>query len=204
MPDRATLLHNSDALVAHYRAILTPPTPADDPQLRAARPSAVLIPIHADAGGAPHVLFTQRSGQLKNHSGQISFPGGRMDPEDASLRAAALREAQEEIGLAPDRVEILGELPGVFTVVSNFLITPFVARAHGTLREIAPAVNAAEVERLIDVPFAHLADPAQSHQEIWERDGRRFPVYFYQFGDHRIWGATAHIVTLLLRLLPES
>src|SRR5947209_3325599 len=93
MPDRVTLLHDIDALAAYYRATLIPPAPLDDPQLRAARPSAVLIPIHTGPDNTPHVLFTQRSSQLKNHSGQISFPGGRMDPEDASLRAAALREA---------------------------------------------------------------------------------------------------------------
>lgn len=202
MADRAACLRDIDALVAHLRAVLLPPVPVTNPAALAARPAAVLIPLHADASGAPHVLFTERASTLQRHSGEISFPGGKHDPEDASLRATALREAGEEIGLAPARVTLLGELTPVFTVVSNYLITPYLGLVRGTLQEIAPSVNAAEVARLIDASLAALADPAIAHTEEWLRQGVAHTVYFYQFGQHRIWGATARIVAELLELLP--
>lgn len=203
MPDRATLLHDLNALVAHLRATLAPPMPPTDPEALAARPSAVLLPLHAGPDGAPHLLFTERSRALARHSGEISFPGGRRDAGDPSLWATALREANEEIGLDPARVTQLGELPAVFTVVSNFLIVPQVGLVRGDLAEIAPALNPAEVALVIDAPLAALADPAIRHTEEWVRNGQARLVYFYQYGPHRIWGATARILADFMRLLPQ-
>jgi 8-oxo-dGTP pyrophosphatase MutT (NUDIX family) len=203
MADRESVLHDLDALVAHLRASLAPPTPPTDPAALAARPSAVLVPLHAGPDGAPHLLFTERSRALARHSGEISFPGGRRDGGDASLWATALREAKEEIGLDPARVVYLGELPAVFTVVSNFLIVPQLGAVAGDLATIAPALNPAEVALVIDVPLAALADPAIYHTEDWTRNGQAHTVHFYQHGPHRIWGATARILADFMRLLPE-
>ncbi len=203
MADHAALLHDLNALVAHLRVALSAPPPPTDPAALAARPSAVLLPLHAGADGTPHVIFTERSRALRRHSGEISFPGGRQDAGDGSLWATALREAQEEIGLAPARVTPLGELPAVFTVVSNYLIVPQVGLVAGTLAEIAPAINPAEVALVIDAPLAALADPAIHHTEEWTRGGRSHLVYFYQYGPHRIWGATARILADLLQRIPH-
>lgn len=202
MVQRAELLRDTAALAAFLRTSLGPPSVPTDPDALAARPAAVLLPIFAGPDGAPHLLFTERSPHLSSHSGQISFPGGKQDPGDASLAATALRETQEEIGLDPARVTLLGELPPTFTVVSNFLIRPQVGLVQGTLAEVAPRVNAAEVAALIDAPLAELADPAILHSEEWVRQGKQVTVYFYQLGPHRIWGATGHILTNLFGLLP--
>jgi 8-oxo-dGTP pyrophosphatase MutT (NUDIX family) len=203
MADRAPLLHDLDALVAHLRATLGAAVAPSDPAALAARPSAVLLALHAGPDGAPHLIFTERAQALSRHSGEISFPGGRQDAGDASLWTTAVREAQEEIGLDPARVTRLGELSAVFTVVSNYLIVPQVGLVRGTLAEIAPTINPAEVALVIDAPLAALADPAIHHTEEWTRGGRSHLVYSYQYGPHRIWGATARILADLLRLIPQ-
>lgn len=202
--DRASLLADTDQCVAWLRARLTPPEPPLEPAARTARPAAVLVPLHAGPGGEPHLLFTVRATTLTRHSGEIAFPGGKRDPDDASLAATALREAREEIGLPEDRVALLGALPPVFTVVSNYVIWPQVGLARGTVGELAPAVNAAEVAAIFVASLAQLADPAIAHTEEWRRDGRARLVYFYQFGAYRIWGATARILAHLLALLPAA
>jgi 8-oxo-dGTP pyrophosphatase MutT (NUDIX family) len=203
MVGRGVLLHDLDALVEHLRTVLSAPAAPTDPAALAARPSAVLLPLHAGSDGTPHLLFSERSRALSRHRGEISFPGGRRDPGDPSLWGTALREAQEEIGLDPARVTFLGELPAVFTVVSNYLIVPQLGSVQGQLAEIAPSINPAEVAMVIDAPLAALADPAIHHTEEWTRDGSAHLVYFYQYGPHRIWGATARILADLLRLLPQ-
>ncbi|HEY7126060.1 MAG TPA: CoA pyrophosphatase [Ktedonobacterales bacterium] len=165
------------------------------------RAAAVLAPLYLH-DGRPHLLFTQRAETLNAHRGEISFPGGRYEPGDGSLEQTALREAREEIGLAPERVELLGLLAPVWTVVSNFTILPFVGllpTGPGDLR-----LNSAEVAALIEAPLAELANPAIFHVEEWVRGGVARPVYFYDFGPHRIWGATARMLFELLELLREG
>jgi 8-oxo-dGTP pyrophosphatase MutT (NUDIX family) len=150
----------------------------------------------------PHVLFTLRAPTLSRHSGQIAFPGGSRDTEDADVVATALREAHEEIGLPPDRVRVLGLLSPVFTVVSNFLIAPVVGWI-----ETEPAhleANPAEVAEIIEVPLAGLSDPAIFHEEVWQRASREVTVSFYDYGEYRIWGATARIVREFLRVLTSA
>ena len=204
MGQREVCLRETAVLVRYLQTALSPPVMPTDPAALAARPAAVLVPIFAAPDGTPHILFTERSPLLTNHSGQISFPGGKQDPEDANLMATALREAEEEIGLTPARVTVLGELPPTFTVVSNYLIRPLVGLVQGTVAEIAAAVNGDEVAAIIDAPLAALADPTIMHSEEWLRQGKPHLVYFYQFGPHRIWGATGHILTNLLGLLPSA
>lgn len=203
MSTRAELIADAARLTEWLRARLPAPALPGDPAARAARPAAVLVPLHAGPQGEPRLLFTERAAALARHSGEISFPGGQQDPGDRSLAATALREAREEIGLPAERVTLLGALPPVFTVVSNYLIWPQVGLVAGGLDEIAPAISPAEVAALIDAPLADLADPAIAHTEVWQRGGVPHTVYFYQHGPHRIWGATARILSDLLALLPE-
>jgi 8-oxo-dGTP pyrophosphatase MutT (NUDIX family) len=171
---------------------------------RAARPAAVLVPLFRGADGSAHLIFTERSRDLSRHRGEIAFPGGMQDPGDPSLAATALREANEEIGLDSAHVTILGALSPVFTVVSNFLVVPQVGMVEGTLAEIAPHINPAEVAGIIDAPLAALADSAIYHSEEWSRGGAAHTVHFFAFGPYTIWGATARILVDLLDLVRRS
>jgi 8-oxo-dGTP pyrophosphatase MutT (NUDIX family) len=151
--------------------------------------AAVLVPI-VDRG-EPYLVFAKRSEQVGHHKGQISFPGGTRDPGDASLLEAALRECEEEIALPRRAVETLGALDDTETVATQFVITPFV----GVVRE--PVIwqpDGREIEKVIEVPWATLADPRNFREEHWERNGVTRPVYFYDWGGEPIWGATARIV----------
>jgi 8-oxo-dGTP pyrophosphatase MutT (NUDIX family) len=151
--------------------------------------AAVLVPI-VDRG-EPHLVFARRSERVGHHKGQISFPGGTLDPRDASLLEAALRECEEEIALPRRAVETLGVLDDTETVATHFVITPFVA----VIREpVAWQPDGREIEEVIEVPFAVLADSRNLRVEHWERDGVTRPVYFYEWGGQPIWGATARIV----------
>lgn len=151
--------------------------------------AAVLVPI-VDRGG-PHLVFAKRSAHVGHHRGQISFPGGTLDRGDASLLDAALRECEEEIALPRCAVETLGALDDTETVATQFVITPFV----GVIREpVTWRPDGREIEKVLEVPFAVLADPKTLRVEHWERNGVTRPVYFYDWGGEVIWGATARIV----------
>lgn len=166
-----------------------------------ARKSAVLLALFSQ-DGETHLAFIRRATTLRAHGGEIAFPGGSYDPSDSSLVATALREAAEEIGLHPTRVEVLGLLSPVFTVVSNFLILPVVAylpQGPGQL-----LAQASEVAEVLLLPLSALSDPAIAHTEIWSNGGRTRPVYFYDYGSLRIWGATGRILASLLTLLNED
>jgi 8-oxo-dGTP pyrophosphatase MutT (NUDIX family) len=158
--------------------------------------AAVLVPI-VDRGG-PHLVFAKRSEQVGHHKGQISFPGGVVESRDASLLEAALRECEEEIALPRHTVETLGTLDDTETFATQFVITPFV----GVIREpVTWRPDGREIERVIEVPFATLADPRTLRVEHRERNGVMRPVYFYEWGGEPIWGATAQIVKHFLDAL---
>src|SRR6266851_473711 len=163
-----------------------------------ARNASVLVGLF-DQNNETHVAFIRRSSTLRAHSGEIAFPGGAADVSDVSPIVTALREAQEEIGLDPSRVEVLGIMSPVFTVVSNFLITPVVAFLPEGPGELH--LQASEVDDLLLLPLRGLADPAIAHTEEWTRDGQARTVYFYDYGACRIWGATARMLNALLGLL---
>jgi len=166
-----------------------------------ARKASVLVGLF-DQHNETYITFIRRASTLRAHSGEIAFPGGAVDLSDVSPIRTALREAQEEIGLDPSRVEVLGVLHPVFTVVSNFLITPVVAylpEGLGTLQ-----LQVSEVEEIILLPLQGLADPAIHHTEEWVRDGTPRTVYFYEYGSYRIWGATARMLNTLLELLQSA
>jgi 8-oxo-dGTP pyrophosphatase MutT (NUDIX family) len=202
LPPFARELAATPTLVERLRAVLSPPDdqPALDTMSRP-RSAAVLLPLY-DRDGVPHLLFTRRAATLRAHRGEISFPGGSRDPADQSLCATARRESSEELGLDPARVQLLGALDPVFTVVSNFLVTPivgFLPQGPGPLRP-----NPAEVAAIIEVPLPALADPAIFHVEHWSRNGIIRSVYFFDYQSLRIWGVTARIVYDLLCCLAHD
>jgi len=158
--------------------------------------AAVLIPVIAQALGLT-VLFTQRTQHLKSHSGQVSFPGGRAEPGDASAEFTALREAQEEIGLALERVEILGRLPEYHTR-TGFRVTPVIGLIQPPL-ELTP--DPREVESVFEVPLSFLLDPANRQRRTRELQGRSVGFYVFEYQGHMIWGATAGMLVNLHKML---
>lgn len=158
--------------------------------------AAVLIPLLLKDEGLS-VLLTQRTNHLRDHAGQISFPGGRMDPEDQSPNDTALRESQEEIGLDPKRVEIIGHLPQYLTV-SGYSVTPVVGLVQA---QAEYALDEFEVADVFEVPLSFLLDPANHQVRLWqsEQGGRRF--YSMPYENRFIWGATAGMLRNLYHLL---
>jgi len=159
--------------------------------------AAVLIPIYEKAG-EHYILFTKRTDDVEYHKGQISFPGGKRDEHDDNLLVTALRESFEEIGLNPEAAEILGELDEEKTVISNFIVSPFVALIPHPYQF---KINDKEVKELVEVPISALLDRANFREEVVVDDGQTFPAYSYHYGDQVIWGATARILNGLLYLV---
>src|SRR5258706_9408064 len=162
-------------------------------------PAAVLVPIVDRAEGLT-VLFTQRTEQLKSHSGQVSFPGGRTEPDDPSPEFTALREAQEEIGLARERVEVLARLSD-YLVRTGFRVTPVVGLLTPPL---ALAPDRREVAEVFEVPLAFLLDPTHHRRETRLLNGREVGFYVMDYGARRIWGATAGMLINLYRQLTSA
>ena len=160
--------------------------------------AAVLVPI-VDRGEA-HLVFIQRSDRVQ-HAGQISFPGGRIDPDDADDLHAALREAHEEVALPPTSVEPLGVLDDTETFATQYVITPWVGLVHGA---VAWQPDAHEVDRVIEVPVGALLARGCFRVEQWERAGTVRDVYFYDYGDTTIWGATARILKQYLDIVESE
>lgn len=166
------------------------------------REAAVLLGLF-DRDSELHIAFIRRSEKLRSHSGQIAFPGGSVESSDASLVETALREAGEEIGLDPTRVEVLGVLPPVFTVVSNFIVLPVVAFLPDGLGDLS--LQSSEVSELIIASLPALANPNIARTEDWMRHGAKVAVFFYDYGPYTIWGATAMMLkTLLSVFFPDA
>ncbi len=159
------------------------------PPGRRLRPAGVLVPLIARSG-ALQVILTKRSSALKHHPGQIAFPGGKLDEGDSGVEDAALREAQEEIGLAPGNVEVLGALPGHETV-TGFAVTPVLGRIRD---EFTPVPEPGEVDEVFAVPFAHVMDPGRFSVQSRRWRGQRRYYFTVPFGPYYIWGATARIL----------
>ena len=159
-------------------------------------PASVLFPIVLRQSG-PSVLLTQRTAHLKDHPGQISFPGGRVEPADASPAATALREAQEEIGLASRHVEIIGYLPE-YRTGTGFRVTPVVAVVKPPF-DLRPEPG--EVAEIFEVPFSFLMDSANHQQHSQHYRGKLRHYFAMPYGEYFIWGATAGIIVTLARAL---
>jgi 8-oxo-dGTP pyrophosphatase MutT (NUDIX family) len=158
----------------------------------------VLVPLFL-LGGEPHAVFTRRRGDLRRHAGEISFPGGRRDPEDADLKDTALREAEEEIGLPHSQVDLLGELPPTSTFATNYVIHPFVGVIPAG---IAWRLSAREVDEVLELPLDAVR-AARTKTQI-ERRGMTFETDAYVVDGHVIWGATARILQHLLERLRST
>ena len=163
---------------------------------RVLRPAAVLIAICERPEG-PSVLLTKRASGLKHHPGQIAFPGGKIDATDPTPEAAALREAQEEVGLNPALVQVLGRLPAHETV-TGYTVLPILAHVSACF---APRAEAGEVEEVFHVPLAHLTDLSAFRVErrMWRGQWRRY--YAVPYGPYYIWGATARMLRALAERL---
>jgi 8-oxo-dGTP pyrophosphatase MutT (NUDIX family) len=161
-------------------------------------PAAVLVPLFEQAG-EPHVLLELRTHTVDHHKGQISFPGGVRDPDDRDEVATALREASEEVGLAPGAVEVLGLMDDTLTV-TGFCITPVVGRIS---HPFETRLSGAEVARLLEVPWRVFVEGRTHRREKIEHDGRTFEVDFYTWDEHVIWGATARVIRQLVELTRE-
>jgi 8-oxo-dGTP pyrophosphatase MutT (NUDIX family) len=165
-----------------------------------ARHSAVLV-LLADAGDGPHVLLTRRSWELRTHRGEISFPGGRIDPGETPDETA-LREAYEEVGLEPASVTIHGELEHLNTVVSRSYIVPKVATVEQRLELTG---RTAEVDRVLWVPLVELTAPGVYRAEQWGTPPVGRLLHFFELDDETVWGATAAILfDMLSRALASS
>lgn len=178
--------------------------PMRPPVLVSKGQAAVLAPLFIGPAGDVRLLFTRRSSRLSTHSGEVAFPGGRVD-EGETLEQTALREAHEEVGLSPDRVRILGRLEPLSTRISLAAITPFV----GLIEELPPLTpSPREVDRIFDVGLAELIEPDCFREELWPlgedssvEHGDHFSVYVFEVEGDTIWGATGRMVHRLLSLL---
>jgi 8-oxo-dGTP pyrophosphatase MutT (NUDIX family) len=183
------------AVVRARLAALPPPIAPDAAFVSPdSREAAVLLALF-EADGEAQLVLTKRPDTMPSHQGEIAFPGGKRDPGDPSLEAAALREACEEVGLPPDSVEVVAELDSLGTVASQFTIAPFV----GLLA--APPVlrpDPVEVVAAFAVPLSELLDPAAYHEERWHLFGDWRSMAFFHLPGETVWGATARILTRFL------
>lgn len=168
----------------------------NDEWLSTARASAVLVPLMQTADGVS-VVLTRRADHLKNHKGEVSFPGGRVE-ESESLIEAALREAEEEIGVSPALVKVIGQLDPHATFVSNSLIVPIVATVDPSAHFVA---NESEVSRILTVPLSQLAHEDSYENEWWNTPRGDLNIHFFYLDDETIWGATGRILRQLFDIV---
>lgn len=163
----------------------------------ALRPAAVLVPILLKEESGPTLLLTRRNANLRDHAGQVSFPGGRMEPDDASPEATALREAEEEIDLKPQSVRTIGRLD-TYVTGTSYEVVPVVGLVTPPL---TLKIDPIEVEEVFEVPLAFFL--RQENRQLMSREynGRRRHFYAYPFGNYFIWGATAGMLNNLAEVL---
>ena len=180
------------------RAVLLDPEAAAALDVHGRIDAAVLVPLYLD-GGELHAVFTRRRDDLRRHAGEISFPGGRQDDDEDDLRRTALRESEEEIGLAPADVELIGALQPTPTIATNYAVYPFVGMIEPGR---AWKLSAAEVAEVLEVPL-HRLRAGYARRRLLRR-GVPFRTDVYCVDDNVIWGATARIVADLLERVPDD
>ncbi len=158
------------------------------------RLAAVLVPLFVREDTV-HVVLTKRTNNVRTHQGQVSFPGGSWEPSDASLQQTALREASEEVGLRPQDVDVIGVLDDLPTNVSGFLVRPFVATVPFPYDFVH---DVTEVDHVFTPPLEIFADSSRRREEVRERDGFRYSIYYYDVDGNIVWGATARMLIQLL------
>ncbi len=163
-------------------------------------PSAVLIPLY-ESDGQHHIVFIKRTETVKEHKGQISFPGGTCEDVDNTLLETALRECCEEIGLNSDAIEVLGELDDEITTTSNYIVTPFIGMIPWPYRFV---INPIEVDEIIEVPVAALLDDGCLQPGTEILNGKVVASYAYHYQGQIIWGATARILNRFLDIFIEA
>ncbi len=163
-------------------------------------PSAVLIPLY-ERQGRYYIVFIRRTENVKDHKGQISFPGGARDINDRTLLHTAVRESREEIGLRMKDIEIIGELDDEITTTSNYIVTPFVAIIPWPYRF---KKNKDEVAEMIQVPIEALLEKGRLKEGNEISNGRPIESYTYNYRGKVIWGATARILKKLLDIISEA
>jgi 8-oxo-dGTP pyrophosphatase MutT (NUDIX family) len=156
-------------------------------------PSGVTIPLF-DMDGESHILFTLRTQKVKHHKGQISFPGGAMEDGDRSITEAALRETHEEVGIPISHIRVLGFADDAQTI-SGFHVTPVVVRLDWPFPS-DPSPD--EIEKVIEIPLSALLAGGVPRVEMWEWGGRSVEMYFYDYGEYTVWGATGRMLRQFL------
>jgi 8-oxo-dGTP pyrophosphatase MutT (NUDIX family) len=185
----------SDLAAALAPALEPSPAPGPEPGDRLAAVLALLV-----GRDEPELVFTERAAMLSRHAGEMSFPGGLQDPEDADLRATALRETAEELGIEVAGESVLGALPPIHTYVSGILVTPFVA----VVDELpALTVSDAEIARVVRVPLRILAR-IEEQRVLQEENGMTWRGWWYVDGDATVWGATGFMVHALLEVVRKE
>lgn len=186
----AVTLADFDVLAAQSR--MAPAAPRIRPET-GVRQAGVMVLVYPEPEGL-HIVLTLRTDSLRGHSGQISFPGGRRDPDDVSFTATALRETCEELGLCDLDITVIGTLTPIYIPPSNFEVFPTV----GAL-PLPPVFhpNPAEVAEVFTFPIDNLLDPRYKSSEAWVFQGTRVQIPFYQVGQHKVWGATAIMLSEL-------
>jgi 8-oxo-dGTP pyrophosphatase MutT (NUDIX family) len=200
MSDTATFAGQVETIRRKLSGVIPAPREALANKSNAA---AVLIPLF-ERRGELHIVYIRRSDHVASHRGQVAFPGGRVDPIDATLLDAALREAHEEVGIPPSIVQVIGALPTMQTTTSGIVVAPFV----GVIPSDAPLrPQLAEVAQIFDVPLTALRDPQFRGDYEWKSEGpaarsSKFPAILY--GGQTIWGLTLRITLNLLELLDPA
>ncbi len=174
------------------RAPMLPETRPLRPRVRRDANQAAVLLLLWPQDGSLHFVLTRRASDLRGHSGQISLPGGRCDPDDSDRTATALRETEEELGIVTSDVQVLGRLDSIYIPPSNFMVFPVVGALPDPPR-FRP--RAAEVAEVLPLPLALLFDPQRKRESLQNRKGRCLRIPWYDLGGQMVWGATAMLLS---------